>query len=177
MNSKVLLIVPPVRLSVPPTRFPLGLAYLAASLERNGFDVSVLDLNIIRPSLKEEKALITKALHNIDVVGIGGMITMSNTIIRITDCIKELRPELPVMVGGPVSSHFKELLLKKSRIDVLVQGEGEKTGPQVASALMHQDTLHGIPGVAFLEHDTLVLTPDAGRIDDLDSLPIPAYHR
>ena len=40
MSKKILLIVPPVRLSQSPMRFPLGLGYVAASLERDGFKVT-----------------------------------------------------------------------------------------------------------------------------------------
>jgi len=88
MRGRILLIVPPVRVSVPPTRFPLGLAYIAASLEQSGFEVSVLDLNILRPSIHEEEKLVLEASRSVDIVGMGGMITMFKTISRITDHVK-----------------------------------------------------------------------------------------
>ena len=176
MRDKVLLIVPPVRLSEPPHRFPLGLGYVAASLVKAGLDTSVLDLNISRPTSAEEERKISEAMRGVKVVAMGGMITMANTIIRIADIVKRRSPEAAVIVGGPISSHQQKLILERSEIDVLVIGEGEYTAPKLAKALIENTAIKGIAGLVYLEDGVLVRTDGPCRIDDLDSLPMPGYH-
>jgi radical SAM superfamily enzyme YgiQ (UPF0313 family) len=177
MKGKILLVVPPVRLSVSPTRFPLGLAYLTASFEKSGFHVFVLDLNILRLAPKAEEDHVRKAIEGVDLVATGGMITMLNAIIRIAGYVDRYRPGLPLIVGGPVSSQLQEQILRNSKITALVTGEGEKVGPMIVSALIQRSkNLGEIPGLAFLEDDQLVVTGPPQRINDLDSMPMPAYH-
>ena len=177
MKGKILIIVPSVRLSAPPTRFPLGLAYLAASFEQNDFDVSVLDLNILRLSPEKEEQYVHNSIQDADLVAMGGMITMLNTITRLSDYIHKYRPGLPVIVGGPISSCLQEKILRNSKVTVLVQGEGEKIGPSVAEALIHgNENLSELPGLSFLKNNQIVKTSPPERIDDINSLPFPAYH-
>jgi radical SAM superfamily enzyme YgiQ (UPF0313 family) len=177
MSGKILIIVPPVRLSSPPTRFPLGLAYLAASLEQNGFKVNVLDLNILRLPPPAEEELVQRSLEGVNLVATGGMITMLNAISRIASYVDKYQPGLPVIVGGPISACLQEQILRNTKIKILVTGEGEITGPQLASALIHKtNKLKNIPGLAYLEDNELIATEPSQRIDDLDSLAMPAYH-
>lgn len=176
MSKKVLLIVPPVRLSQTPNRFPLGLGYIASSLENANIEVNVLDLNILRLSEKLEERRVAEAIKGKDIVGMGGMITMLNTIARITSYVKKYQPQIPVVVGGPLASNFQEMILHNTQIDILVMGEGELIIPELVTALPDVHALEQINGMAFLQDGDLFLTPAQNRIQDLDLIPKPAYH-
>jgi radical SAM superfamily enzyme YgiQ (UPF0313 family) len=152
------------------------MGYIAAVLERDGFEVSVIDLNVLRLPLDQEKETLIRSIEDADVVGTGGMITLFETVSRITEIIKKHRPDLPVIVGGPMTSHFQDLILKNSGIDLLVMGEGETTVSAAVDALTGKGNISGLPGIAYLSGRDLVITPPAERIRNLDSLPLPAYH-
>ncbi|MGB7533073.1 MAG: radical SAM protein [Halobacteriota archaeon] len=175
MARKVLIIVPPVRLSQTPSRFPLGLAYVAASLERCGIEVSILDLNILRLPKEAEELKVSEAIQTVDVVCTGGMITTLNTIARIASYVKKYRPQIPVVVGGPLASNFEEMILRNTQIDILVKGEGEEVASKLISALPDKNLLQKIDGLAFLSDGEFCLTSPPRRIQNLDLLPMPAY--
>ena len=124
--QRILLIVPVARRKQKPRRFPLGLGYVAAALEKAGFSVRVLDLNLRRPSSREERRLIVEALEGVSAVGIGGMVTMFQDIARVSRFVKQVK-DIPIVLGGPITRHFPELLLEETGIDYLVAGEG-RTG-------------------------------------------------
>jgi len=175
-SIKILLIVPPVRISKTPSRFPLGLGYIAAVLEQEGYSVSVLDLNILRLIKEEEEKAIKNAIKDVAIVGMGGMITMFKTISRISYIIKSNRPDLPVLVGGPIAMNLQEIILKNSKIDILIMGEGEKTVISLIHTLLDKGDLNNVKGISYLENNKCKSTSVSVRIDDLDSLPFPAYH-
>jgi radical SAM superfamily enzyme YgiQ (UPF0313 family) len=96
---------------------------------------------------------------------------------------KTIRPGVPVIAGGPYPSSDPEKLLSDRNIDLAVIGEGEETlldlalsiqgegGPFVTSA-----SLAAIRGVAYRDEDGAVhLSPPRPPIEDLDSLPPPAW--
>lgn len=176
MNAEVLLIIPSVRLSQKPNRFPLGLGYIAAVLEKEGFRVSILDLNIRRLNGKEEERVLADAVKDVAIVGMGGMITMFQAISRLTSIIKTYRPDLPIIVGGPIAMNLQEIILKNSKIDILVMGEGEKVVNLLVRTLLNKGNLNIIKGISYLKHGEYKITSKSDRIDDLDSLPFPAYH-
>ena len=171
----ILLIVPVARRKQKPRRFPLGLGYVAAALEKAGFAVRVLDLNLRRPSERDERRLIAESLEGIDAVGIGGMVTMFQDIKRVARFVKSVK-NVPVVLGGPITRHFRELLLDQTGIDYLVAGEGELTAPAVFERLVEREKPLDVPGVAFQEGETVRETAPACRIRDLNELERPAYH-
>lgn len=106
----ILVIVTPVRVSQPPSRFPLGLGYVAAILEQLRFHVSVLGLNAMRPPPELERELIRVATRDIDMVATGGFATSFKTIARIARHVKYLYPHVPLVVGGTITASISDLL-------------------------------------------------------------------
>ncbi len=70
---KVLLVNSPIRLDAQPSCIPYGLATMASTLTRSGFEVEIYDINALRPS----KTNIIQDLKgkSWDIVGISGLIT------------------------------------------------------------------------------------------------------
>ena len=141
---RVLLVWPPTTIygddpSVPPVVQPLGLAYLAAWLEKDGHEVSILDGrgsrddktqigSSIRYGLSDEKILREIDDYSPDIIGISNMWTAySGDPHRIAKSIKEKYPSLKIIFGGSHPSEFPELVLKDQNVDLVVAGEGEIT--------------------------------------------------
>src|SRR5512135_522500 len=98
---------------------PLGVAYLAASLEQAGHAVHLLDCTF----LEREQAMQQARAIGAEVVGIYCMVSM------VDECLwfaRELRPYCRVLIaGGPLPSCDPEQFL--DAFDVVVRGEGEDT--------------------------------------------------
>lgn len=190
---RVLLIFPPTTVygddpSIPPVIQPLGLAYLAAYIEREGYAVTILDGrgtrshkkqtdNYTRYGLSDEEILQKVEELKPDVVGISNMWTAySGDCHRVAKAIKESYPELFIVFGGSHPSEFPELVLKDKNVDLVVMGEGEITFTEVLRHLENKQPLDGIPGVAFRKDGQIVRSIARERMEDIDSLPWPARH-
>jgi len=167
---------------------PLGLAYLASWLEKEGHEVSIIDgrgksRQITRSEtstlygLSDEEILEKMAEFKPDVVGISNMWTAySGDPHRIARSIKEKYPDMLIAFGGSHPSEFPELVLKDSNVDFVVIGEGEATFTEVLSHLEQKLPFNDIPGIAFQDGDKVVRTTSRERMTDLDSHPFPARH-
>lgn len=122
----VLLIRPPRRhpleqsLTVP----PLGLAYIAASIEQAGHRVEIWDAYIERWTWSKLERMLQEGFY--DVIGFSAMTPMWDVICRAS---KLARPHARyLMVGGPHPTAVKhEIFVDNPLLDAGVVGEGEET--------------------------------------------------
>lgn len=105
---KVVLINPPQFTKYPQP--PIGLALIAAVLERENYQVTVLDAN----ALKLQPEYVAPHVSNADVIGLTAMTPTINSAIAIARHLKKTYPDLPIILGGaPV---FESSLLNKDDI-------------------------------------------------------------
>lgn len=136
-------------------RPPLGLLSIAASLRRAGYPVQVVDGE---PRLLDPTALVREVLAlDPEVVGISATTPEIHLAAELAHLLREARPELLLVLGGPHASAIPEQALEQiPELDYVVVGEGEV-------ALV--ELLESRPA------DPVVV---ADSIADLDSLPLPA---
>ncbi|MDD4877044.1 MAG: radical SAM protein [Dehalococcoidales bacterium] len=152
---------------------PLGLALLAAVLERAGYQVTVLDANALKLQPEDVVPLVSEA----DVVGLTAMTPTISTAIATARCLKKAYPDLPIILGGVHATLLpKETLVTAPEIDIIVRGEGEETIIELLQALEHRQPLSGIAGISYRKDDEVVSNPARSKNIDLDSLPFLAYH-
>lgn len=180
MKKKILLINPDYftdvygeskQRAVLPRGIPvLGLACIAAPLVKAGYSVSILDLNFY-DNPKEVLVARLKELKP-EVIGLSATTAVAHKIIDIAGVAKRVLPEVTVIAGGPHPTAVPEELLKNSRIDVVVLGEGDRA----FQGLIESSDIKCIPNIYYkdngkIEHSEIL---NAG-IEDLDSLEFPAY--
>ncbi|NQE54755.1 hypothetical protein C5S29_14290 [ANME-1 cluster archaeon GoMg3.2] len=170
---KIVLINPRLRAWSPNIWVPLGLAYIAAVLEKEGHTVKIIDMNEkklndddLRANLKED----------VDVVGITGMITEYKKILRIIDIAKDGFTDRKVILGGPLATTLPQQLLEQSKADFIVIGEGENTAPILIQAIEQGSDLAEIRGIAYKKGEQIVIDEPVRPIDNLDTIPFPARH-
>lgn len=171
---RVLLISTPHPLEEAPLP-PLSLAYLAASLERHGIDVQILDFLVTRYT--PEKLRRKLADYRPQLVGVTCVTLNYPRASRILRTCKAYDPGITTMIGGPHATFaLSETLLKSPWIDAIAIGEGERTLVEVATALEQGRDFHQVPGIAFADGGMVVKTAPRPPIQDLDELPMPARH-
>jgi anaerobic magnesium-protoporphyrin IX monomethyl ester cyclase len=68
-------------------------------------------------------------------------------------------------------------LLTKALMDVVIHGEAEVNLPLLMDQLDHGKAIEDIPGISFLHaNGEVIRNKPAIQIDNLDDLPLPAYH-
>jgi len=177
--SRLLLIKPyrPERLFV--TSPPLGLlavaAYLREQAQRRGqpLTIRILDLNPGRrlpvdvlPEVREFQP---------DVIGISALSCEADAVHALTATLKREWPSLPLVLGGPFPSHDTEEALRDQNVDFLVLAEGELTFDELLTTLREGGDPATVAGIAYRREGRTFITPERPFIQDLDSLPMPAY--
>ena len=154
---------------------PLGLAYLAAVAERDGHEVRILDDIRIR-----DRESICRAAEAFgpDVVGASAVTPAFDTAVEIARFLRELLPDAVFVLGGPHATAAPDHAAAAGAFDYLILGEGEMTFVELLGRLASRGTEdpEQVAGLAFNRNGKLVVTPPRARIEDLDSLPLPARH-
>src|SRR4030042_3900251 len=137
---------------------PLSLLYLASSLQKNNFEIKIIDINneIINFEGDSEsyykKFIEELELFNPDMIGITCLFSgRFKSAISIARKIKELFSNLPITLGGIHPSIFpKEILKDYSAIDYICIGEGEVSFPKIINAhLNNKYLLTEVDGIAY----------------------------
>ncbi len=154
---------------------PINLAYLAAALEQAGVEVAVHDDAVAGG----DPAALANALRRFrpDAVGLSVVTSMMPDAARVIRGVRQAAPEAAVVLGNIHPTLYDGDLLRQGLADVVVRGEGEHTVVELCHALSSAGgDMAQVPGVSFMREGEVVRTPDRPRIEDLDSLPLPAWH-
>jgi len=147
---------------------PLGLLYVAAYAEQEGYQVVVRDLAVQR---KKEYIDFKKY----DIVGISTDTTRHRQALQLAK--KAKANGCTVIMGGPHPGYVDKEILSTNRVDFIVRREGEITFSELVAALQKNNgNFHAIQGISFLSNDHIVRTPPRTVMENLDSLPLPARH-
>jgi radical SAM superfamily enzyme YgiQ (UPF0313 family) len=151
----------------------IGLARLAAVLRLAGHDVSAIDSYALR--LTVDETLNKLARTKPDLIGIGVLTPSAPYVERLARSIRERLPEVRIVLGNVHASVFAEDYVTEGLADVVVHGEGEKIIGPLIKALEDDGDLGEVRGITFNDGTGPVTTEKAPPIDDLDSLPRPAW--
>ncbi len=156
------------------TQEPLGLAYLAAALEKNNYQVEILDAEALGISAQEIAEYVSS--NNFDVVGMT-MTTMTFSVaVNTIKAIKNLS-DVIIHVGGPHPTILPvETLEYAHEIDVVVIGEGEATIVELMDAIKNNKDFNTVKGIAYRKGKDIIFTDKRSNIEDIDTIPFPALH-
>ncbi len=173
---KVLLVNPPPEQIIEPwdeLAYPhLGLAYLAAFLKKNGVGVSIIDGKFEKLNI-DQIAEKTKRISP-DIIGITAMTNYIKASACMAKRLKEIFPDAAFLVGGAHPTALPTETLREFPVfDLAIMGEGEKTLFEIAESKSNQ--WHSIQGIAYKKSGTITQNSAREKIEDLDSLPFPAW--
>jgi anaerobic magnesium-protoporphyrin IX monomethyl ester cyclase len=174
---KIALIIPPAasmeQMWCP--NLPIGLAYLAAVLEKAGCELTVFDCPALEMDHKKLGAKLVS--FEPDVVGITSVTPTINSAILAARVAKKTCPNTPVVLGGPHATFMdSQILSEHPAVDIIVRGEGEQTMLDLLQNLFHSGDLQVVSGISFRKSGQIIRTPNRPFIQNLDELPRPAYH-
>ncbi len=162
---------------------PLGLLHLISQLRGSfpgRFEVELIHQALLDLGPSQLRERIRK--FDPDLVCLSAMSVERKEVAQAAAVSKELRPKRPVILGGPHGTIFYDLVLRDTMVDTVVLGEGELTFIDLVSHLLEDRPLEEVKGVAFRRdgrsaagEDDITVTPPREFIQDLDSMPLPAY--
>lgn len=194
-RAPIVLIRPPAAFSAKaystPIIMPIGIAYLAAVLERAGYPVQLLDcateaLDRIRLSAngryKVQGLSAEEAVERIPVdapiLGVSVMFTQEWPLIRaFVARLRESFPNARIVLGGEMVTALPEHTLRDCpQADYLVLGEGEIPFLRLCHAIRSDGPVEDIPGIAHRDGEGIHLHGLAPRASDIGDYPWPAWH-
>ncbi|MFC2044957.1 B12-binding domain-containing radical SAM protein [Chloroflexota bacterium] len=168
----IVLVNPRLRAWSPTVLVPLGLAYIAAVLERGGHSIQIIDMNADKVSDESLQRGVSEA----DLVGVTGMVTEYQEVLRIAGVVKRVDKHIKVVLGGPLATTFPRDLLHSSQVDFVVIGEGERTIVDLIANIKQGSSLFRSEGIGYKDDGQIVVTNCPEPIDNLDGIPFPARH-
>jgi radical SAM superfamily enzyme YgiQ (UPF0313 family) len=179
----------------------VGILTLAAVLRRVGYDPCVINLDDAflrfrtrggkesRINILEADPLAVPHFYPVavsaipeesfDVYGLSSICSSYPLTIRIAEEIKRLHPNSYVVLGGPQASVVDvETMSAFPFVDFVLRGEAEQTLPSLLACLEKEGktrNLEDVEGLTYRVDGHILRNRNASPIDDLDSLPLPAF--
>lgn len=171
-------------------RFPLGLGYLAAYLEKFDYEVEILDCyaesknqnrigDKIRAGMTDEEIADYIRNYKPDMVGVSQMFSYLEPVCHsIFSLVKSVSPEIVTVWGGTHPTVRVENCVQYRDVDFVIIGEGERPLLELVNCLNSDGDLGELKAIAFMGDDgKLVINSDRLWIQDLDEHGMPARHK
>ena len=154
---------------------PLGLASIAAYLDRAGFSSNILDCYAHPDADRRLRELLLA--ERPALVGFSCTTASFHDAVRLAGIVKQELPHSRTVFGGPHVSALQQKVLEFSPlIDCAVLGEGEQTMLELAQR--SAESPEGVAGLVWRTADgTIVNNGYRGEALVLDELPYPAYEK
>jgi radical SAM superfamily enzyme YgiQ (UPF0313 family) len=152
----------------------LALKYLAAFCRRSGHDMIVREYTVNNGLLEILSDIYTCQAR---VIGLACYIWNIEASLQLAALLKKVHPEVIIVLGGPEVSYQPEpVLAANPAVDYIVQGEGETTLELLLAALVTDQSVQTIPGLAYRGSNGITSgTPQIACA--LDDIPFPYAHR
>jgi len=180
---KTLFVVPEIRLDMAPTNFPFWAGIFASIIEQKNGLVAILDLNALRMNFGGREVpnnIIAEQVSSEkwDLIGIGGLTTTYGRIKELAPIIRKYGKDALFIGGGGWASYNPvEILQLVPELDMICIGEGEKTFSELYDEINKGSRdFERVNGLCLRDKQNFKFTKPRALIDDLDSIPYPAYH-
>jgi radical SAM superfamily enzyme YgiQ (UPF0313 family) len=156
--------------------FPQGLAYIAAVLTQEGYEVEIYNQDVHHYPDEHLTSFLNQNKFDIIGVSIIAGYYQYKKLLNISRAIEKSkqRPE-HFILGGHGPAPEPEYFLRKTGADVAVIGEGEKTVLELFDAFENHKSLEDIKGIAYRNGKDVLVNSRRELITDIDSIPWPAY--
>ncbi len=152
---------------------PLGILYISAWLQKNGYENEVFDSTFSSFELQKRFILETQP----DVLAIYTNLMTKLNVLRTIQFVKselELK-HTKIILGGPeVTNHIDKFL--ENGADFIIQGEGEESMLELVQFLdgKFENGIDKINGISYKnEMGITVFTQERTKLKNLDELPLP----
>ena len=158
---------------------PLGTLYAAALLRKEGYEVTLFDTNLRDNPYEIEKQLATQKPRFLVLYDDGFnyltkmcLTTMREAAFEMLQLGKKYQCTT-VVCSSDSTDHYEKYLDQGA--DFIIQGEGEISLKELLDALQAGEETKHIKGLVFRNGDETSVNPKRAVLQDLDSLPLPAW--
>ncbi|MEK7154429.1 MAG: radical SAM protein, partial [Patescibacteria group bacterium] len=150
----------------------LGLAYIAAVLEKNGHQVRYLDCTAEKYTVGDTIKVLENFKDRFDFIGLTATTPLINNALKIADSARKIFPKAKIVFGGVHPSVMPDEVIFRPSVDFVVIDEGEET----IRELIGGEDPEKILGLVYKKDGRIIKNSFRPLINDLNSIPPPAYH-
>jgi radical SAM superfamily enzyme YgiQ (UPF0313 family) len=155
---------------------PLGLMYLASAVRErfpSQYTIKIIDMGLDSLSagcIKEEIQRFKP-----DIIGCSVLSCEDDCMNELANVSKLIDGNIKFIVGGPHATMHCVDVLENHNIDIAVLGEGEEAICELLQGFENNGQINEVTGIAFRKDGQVVITAQRHFIDNLDSIPFPAW--
>ena len=140
---------------------------IASYLESYNADVKIIDMQA-----ESEDFSHFETFDQPDYVGITSTTVTANAAYHVVSTIRDLWKDVKIVMGGVHATIAPKEILSNKAINYVIRGEGERSLAKLISGAQPEE----IKGLAEMRDDGYWQHPETDFIEDLDEMPMPAYH-
>ncbi len=161
---------------------------VAAMLEKGGFSTEFLPLYNIywqfHPEAEFDEIVeicksynFSAALFINDYYIADRSATAYHYSLKLAHAVREFAPNAKIVLSGRhVTALGQKVFSDSCDIDVVVIGECEGITCALLRKLLSGESMHDLKGIVYLEKGEVLQNGSYALVEDLDDLPVPAYH-
>jgi len=151
---------------------PVGLVALADYVEQHGYSTKIL--NIPMEIHFNKNFRLSRYLKSVDVkicaIDLHWILNAFGAI-QTAKIVKNVNPDVKIIIGGFSATHFHEDVIKYPSIDVIVRGEGEVPLLQLVNHFLKgAPRMREIPNITYKQNGSIYQTPMNYIAENLDFL-------
>lgn len=169
---------------------PLGLAFIAAALKREGHRITIVDaiaenpeqFTVIKGDIElnglTNDEVAARIPNDVDAIGIHIMFTNNWLNDRaLIDCIGNKFKGIPIFAGGEHITGMPQRCLQQTKhLKVCVLGEGEETVVELMTSIHSDEQLQQIEGICYKTNEGKIrMNPRRARIREVGTVAWPAW--
>jgi radical SAM superfamily enzyme YgiQ (UPF0313 family) len=155
---------------------PLGLLYIVSYAQKEFPDVDFRIFHTATSQDPEKEVESVLQEFRPQLVGIRSLSLARSSFEKIASIVRSALPGVPLIAGGPYPSSSYEDLVSTREVDLVVRDEGEVPFTRIIGCMRETGKLpKDVPGTVLLEAGKVRLNPTEKPIQDLDTIPFPAY--
>lgn len=124
----------------------MSVLYLATALDREGYKVNVIDAQI-DDAKKELGSVVKKS----DCVGFSVMTTQIKNAVELSDYVKSIDPDIPVIWGGIHPTLFPVQTIMDKSVDFVMREEGEIGMLELMQHIRGERKVQDVSGLVYIK--------------------------
>jgi len=149
--------------------YPIWLAYTTGVLEKEGFNIKLIDAPA--RGLDLSKILNIAKKFSPDIVLIDTSTPSIHNDVKVAELVKNTTDSFVILVGTHVSALPKETLEMSKKIDAVARHEYDYTILELAKALESGKDLSRVKGITYRKNEKIIQNPTRPFIENLDEIP------
>lgn len=155
--------------------FPQGLAYIASVLRINGHEVVIYNQDLHHYPDEHLTGYLDENPFDVVCLSFIAGYYQYRKALSLSEAINRSKRRPLYLIGGHGPAPEPKFFMDKTGADITVIGEGEETVVELLEAVGSGSPLAGIRGIAYRDGGQILVNERRPLIDDIDSIPFPAY--